>query len=322
AEHPRFELLGISTVHGNASLPNVTRNALSLLTAINRPEIPVYSGARKPFSRPAVHAPDIHGSSGIDGTSLLPIPITTHSTTNAIVAMYNAIMSTPPQTCALVATGTLTNIALLFATFPETAAHVREVSIMGGAFGDREDSRGNITPYAEFNIYCDPEAAQSIFSNPELDRKITIMPLDITHTVLANERVLTRLMGKGGEYRRMLHELLTFFRDTYVRVFGITEGPPLHDPLAVAVVLLEEDVQWRFEEVRIEVTCSGPEVGRTIKTRELPEVVGDQLGGGSRDAYTRVRVPLGLNVEKFWDVLLGVVEGCDGRYEWPKTEGI
>lgn len=105
--------------------------------------------------RPAVHAPDIHGESGIDGTDLLPSPPEGVSVQpgNAVLAMYNAVMGTPQGTCVIVATGTLTNVALLFATFPETVAWIKEVSIMGGAFGERGDSHGNITKWAEFNIY-------------------------------------------------------------------------------------------------------------------------------------------------------------------------
>lgn len=61
--HPALRLLGITTVHGNSSLANTTANAGSVLEAIGRPEVPVYPGANKPFSRLAVHAPDIHGAS-------------------------------------------------------------------------------------------------------------------------------------------------------------------------------------------------------------------------------------------------------------------
>jgi uridine nucleosidase len=61
AHHPSLNLLGISTIHGNASLEKTTANAGSVLEAIGRPEIPVYPGAKKPFCRIAVHAPSIHG---------------------------------------------------------------------------------------------------------------------------------------------------------------------------------------------------------------------------------------------------------------------
>lgn len=275
--------------------------------------------------RPAVHAPDIHGASGIDGTLLLPTPTASASPTNAILAMRSAILSTPANTCVLVATGTLTNIALLFSAFPEVAAHIKEVSIMGGAFGTRADARGNITPTAEFNVYCDPEAAQSVFSHPGLDHKIILIPLDITHTVLATGEVLERLLhggvpGAKNEFRTMLFELLTFFSATYERVFGITAGPPLHDPLAVAAIIPTDEIAWEMEEVRVEVVCHGEDLGKTIKTHEEPEVHGVGLGGEARGSVVRVRVPVKVDVDAFWGVLLEAVARADGRFTWPTGE--
>lgn len=106
------------------------------------------------------------GDSGLDGTELLPIPKEKAiRDPNAIVAMRNALMSQPKDTAWLVATGTLTNAALLFATFPEVSEHIKGLSLMGGAVGNGfsavpiskkpgDESRvGNITPFAEFNVY-------------------------------------------------------------------------------------------------------------------------------------------------------------------------
>jgi uridine nucleosidase len=106
------------------------------------------------------------GDSGIDGTELLPkasrAPITDK---NPILAMRDALMAQPKGTPWVIATGTLTNVALLFATFPEVAAHIKGLSIMGGGVGEgfseapisrldgHENRIGNVTPLAEFNIY-------------------------------------------------------------------------------------------------------------------------------------------------------------------------
>jgi len=323
AEHPSFELLGISTVHGNASMDRVTHNALSLLTSIHRTSVPVHAGARKPYMRPTVHAPEIHGSSGIDGTDLLPVPSVSLNPESAIPAMYKAIMATPAQSCVLVATGTLTNIGLLFAAFPEVASHIKEVSAMGGAFGTREDARGNITKTAEFNVFCDPESAQSVFSNPQLSGRITLIPLDITHTVLATKDVLQRLLhgagegGKPGNFRKMLFELLTYFSETYAKTFGITAGPPLHDPLAVAVLLPTDEIKWDMEEVQVEVVCHGEEIGRTVKKYGTPKAREASLGSEELDATTLVRIPRSLDVDAFWKVVLDMISKADGRYTWP-----
>jgi hypothetical protein len=106
------------------------------------------------------------GASGLDGTDLLPkasrAPVTDK---NPILAMRDALLAQPPRTSWLIATGALTNVGLLFATFPEVASHIKGLSVMGGAIGEgftdapmsrlpgSESRIGNTTPWAEFNIY-------------------------------------------------------------------------------------------------------------------------------------------------------------------------
>ncbi|KUJ18576.1 putative uridine nucleosidase [Mollisia scopiformis] len=337
AYHPSLNLLGITTVHGNSSLPHTTHNALSLLTAIGAPSIPVYPGSANGLTRPAVHAPAIHGASGLDGTTLLPTPINTHATEPFIEAMSTALLSTPKGTAWLIATGALTNIALLFEQHPEVAEHIKGLSLMGGAIGggftnapmgkvDDRERIGNWSAWAEFNILVDPEAAQALFSNPVLRTKMVMIPLDVTHLVLATGEVQSLLLhGKGGgaasvledgkvgegksTLRKMLVELLLFFAKTYKDVFGIEEGPPLHDPLAVAVILDGiagaeipfydfEDGKDRKERYDVHVVTegsheeaqNGAETGRTI-VKLLPE--GEE----------GVKIPRNLDVKRFWGVL-------------------
>lgn len=189
----------------------------------------------KALERPAVHAPDVHGESGLDGTDLLPVPKTEPSSVPAIDAMAAAFKAQPKDTAWIVATGSTTNVGALFRKHPELVSHIKGLSIMGGSIGDnfsnaplgKVDGReriGNITPYAEFNILIDPEAAHEIFSNKELAGKTTLIPLDLTHQVLATPDIRDLILyGKerqGKEpkstLRLMLIELLYFFAKTYV----------------------------------------------------------------------------------------------------------
>jgi uridine nucleosidase len=96
----------------------------------------VHAGAALGLVRPAVHASEIHGESGIDGTLLLPKPTMSPSPVPAVEAMAAALSKTKPNSAWLIATGALTNIAQLFAAHPELAAHIKGLSIMGGAIGD------------------------------------------------------------------------------------------------------------------------------------------------------------------------------------------
>lgn len=268
AYHPRLKLLGISSVFGNAPVEyltpfssppryflstytnptcrNTTQNAASVLTAIGKQhEIPLHVGLGKALERPAIHAPDIHGESGLDGTDLLPTPDVAPSPIPAIEAMAAALRAQPPNTAWLVATGSLTNVGALFRAHPDLAEHIKGLSIMGGSFGDnfsgaplgKVDGReriGNITPYAEFNIIIDPEAAAECFGNPVLASKMTVVPLDLSHQVLATAQVHEMLLhGRGSAkipaeankgkttLRTMLVELLYFFSKTYAYVFVV-----------------------------------------------------------------------------------------------------
>lgn len=176
---------------------------------------------------------------------------------------------------------------------------------------------GNVTPWAEFNIYCDPEAALSIFSNSILAAKTTLIPLDVTHQVLADASVQqqllqgpTQTLQPGGlpdpssMLRQMLHDLLMFFAHTYASVFGITTGPPLHDPIAVAVLLEAELGEITFdnhmdERWHVHVVTKGRHSERDDERGQLGRTIIEAVGDGGRG----VRIPRGLDVGRFWDVL-------------------
>jgi len=227
----------------NKHSSKTTNNALSILKAIGKEnDVHVYPGAAEPLERPPLHAPsDIHGESGLDGTDLLPRPATpANRSVAAVDAAAAALRAEPPGTAWVVATGAMTNAATLFVRHPDLVDHVAGLSIMGGAVGATHTAAvmgevagvpriGNSTPFAEFNIFADPEAAALLFHNPRLAAKMTMIPLDVSHLVLASKPVQDLLLygpegpregvaaqGKGKTtLRTMLVELLNFFAKTY-----------------------------------------------------------------------------------------------------------
>lgn len=161
---------------------------------------------------------------------------------------------------------------------------------------------GNMSPFAEFNIWCDPEAGQTVFGNRELAKKTTLITLDMTHQVCATKEVREMLLGEGTRLRRMFFELLMFFAETYEREFGLKEGPPLHDPLAVAVVLdsFEDDgSRWNIEVVRV-----GEQDGRTVLN----------------EAKEGVFVPRKVDVKKFWDLIEYCMARADEKTGYAKLD--
>ncbi|KAI2788784.1 hypothetical protein POX_e06805 [Penicillium oxalicum] len=290
------------------------------------------------YMLPIFMLPDL-GESGLDGTDLLPKPsVAAITDENPILAMRNALLAQPKGTPWVVATGTLTNVALLFATFPELVDHIQGLSIMGGAIGGGftdapmsklpgEHSRiGNVTPWAEFNIYCDPESSESIFSNPALAAKTTMAALDLTHQVLASENVQTRILHGGRDtsrpptvIRQILHALLTFFAATYEQVFGLATGPPLHDPLAVAVILssLNPNYATRYplralnfddrggERFAVKIVTDGQHGKDISVTGQLGRSIATPVPGPG------VAIPRGVDLDAFWNVILDCLQLAD-----------
>jgi inosine-uridine nucleoside N-ribohydrolase len=156
---------------------------------------------------------------------------------------------TSDRPLTLVPTGPLTNVALMLALHPD--ARPERIVLMGGAIAE-----GNVTPAAELNIWCDPEAAARVFSSG-ID--VTMIGLDVTHKALFTSAHLGRLAGRVGE---MVTELLRFYDRFHRQVYGF-DGSPIHDAVAVAHVLRSDLVETKHLNVEIE-TESELCRGRTV----------------------------------------------------------
>src|SRR5437763_2914645 len=182
---PELELLGVTTVSGNQSLEKTTANAIRVLDHLGRDDIPVVAGAPRPLLRERRVAANVHGETGLDGPDLPP-PARHPEPEHAVDWIARALNdSADPVT--LIATGPLTNVALLLARYPD--APPERIVLMGGAIGE-----GNVTPAAEFNIWVDPEAAARVFSSA-LD--LTMVGLDVTHKALMTAAHAEQLASSG-----------------------------------------------------------------------------------------------------------------------------
>ena len=252
---PELELLAITTVAGNAPLDRTTRNALRVLTLLGRADVPVASGAERPLVREAWVPVEFHGDSGLDGADL-PEPAVPAVEATALELSTALLRERGPVT--LVATGPLTNVALLLRAAPSLQARIAAIALMGGSLGE-----GNTTPAAEFNIWADPEAAAIVF---ESGIPIRMAGLDVTHQALVLPDDIARLEGLGTRPGRVFADLMRFFAIHHRDRYG-WDGPPIHD--AVAVAWLAQPDLVRSESLRIDVETSGVVTrGRTVADRE------------------------------------------------------
>jgi len=284
AGDPRLRLLGVTTVAGNQTLDKTTRNALRILALAGVADVPVAAGCDRPLVGELTVAEDIHGSSGLDGPDL-DVPVGEVAGVHAVELMRRLIIGgDAPVT--LIATGPLTNVALLLRSHPEVVPRVRRVVFMGGS-----TERGNTTPYGEFNIVTDPEAADIVLRS---GLPVTMIGLNVTHQALATDEVIAEFRAMGTRLGLICAELMTFFASTYRRVFGF-EHPPVHDPIAVAAVL-------------------EPAMVRTVAVPVAVELAGAYTRGGTVvDLHRRTGnapnadVAVGLDVDAFWRLLMDAV---------------
>jgi pyrimidine-specific ribonucleoside hydrolase len=245
---PELELVGVTTVSGNSTLDRTTANAIRVLELAGRGDVPVYAGADAPIVRGRDIAAHVHGESGLDGPELPPpgrAPQPEHAVEYLAAQFRRAAKPT------LVATGPLTNIGLLFATYAD--ARPDRIVLMGGSIGE-----GNRTPAAEFNIWADPEAAQRVFA-AGLDT--TMVGLDVTHRALIKD-AHTERMRAAGRVGRVVAELMDFYSRFHRQRYPDLEGSPMHDPVCVAHLIDPTLMTVADAFVEVDLT-TGPSWGRT-----------------------------------------------------------
>ncbi|HHS9578336.1 TPA: pyrimidine-specific ribonucleoside hydrolase RihA [Raoultella planticola] len=224
---PELDVKAITSSAGNQTPEKTLRNVLRMLTLLQRQDIPVAGGARKPLMRELIIADNVHGESGLDGPAL-PEPDFAPQSVTAVELMAKTLRESP-QPVTIVATGPQTNVALLLNSHPELHDKIARIVMMGGAM-----VLGNWQPAAEFNIYVDPEAAEIVFQS---GIPVAMAGLDVTHRAQIHGLDIERFRQLGNPVATIVAELLDFFMEYHKDAkWGFT-GAPLHDPCTIAWLL-------------------------------------------------------------------------------------
>ncbi len=233
----------ISCVAGNCSVGRVAVNTLNILQAIQKSEIVVAEGARKPLVRDREENMSYHGRTGIGDFKFKPLDINT-SLVDAVTEMREAIVSSAEK-ISIICLGPLTNVATLLNKYPEVKNNIELIAISGGLLEDDKDN-----PYPSFNVSIDPEAAAIVL---ESGVKIRICPSDLGHIAcLSPQEIETgRVLNKTGE---MFSEIFKSYHDRHVKV-----GAAMHDSCCVASVSNPELVQ--IENMHVSLRMISSEIG-------------------------------------------------------------
>jgi inosine-uridine nucleoside N-ribohydrolase len=249
---PRLEVLGITTVFGNADVEVATVNALRLVELLGR-DLPVARGAARPLVLPKAPPPDfVHGADGL-GNIGAPPPRGRAIEASAAELIVTTARRLPGEV-TLVAVGRLTNLALALALEPRLPELVSEVVLMGGS----AYAGGNVTPVAEANVWGDPHAADIVFGAPW---RVTMVGLDVTTRMRLQDDRLVRMAAKDERVGGFVYRISRFYKQFH-EATGVTGGFYVHDPSAVAYVL--DPSLFTTDKAQVRVVTEGIAIGETI----------------------------------------------------------
>ncbi len=225
---PELDVLGITVVSGNVPVEKGAENALKVLDWMNRKDIPVYLGEPLPLVRNYVDAMDTHGDDGL-GESNYPTITDIRPHTDAVGFLRDTLLHTPHV--SVIALGPLTNLARLYQTSPEAFAQIEEMVSMGGNY----KSHGNCSPVAEYNYWCDPDAAHIVYEAfASMEGKLLHMiGLDVTRQIVLTPNILQYMRYANPVMGERITNITKFYLDFHWKQEGII-GCVINDPLAVA----------------------------------------------------------------------------------------
>lgn len=291
ALHPDLDLRGVTTVWGNHDVRHTTDNSLRVLDLVGRGDIGVHPGRNGPV-RPRLEALP---SGRSDLPDRLPLPEPTTAAGSPAVEWLVETLRATTTPVTVVPTGPLTNLAAVLAADARLVEAVGSVVVLGGA-----DHEPGVTPYAERNVWCDPEAAHDVLTAGFRD--LLLVTMDATFSAPLDTADAARIRAVGTVAALTVADLVEariewYRRDPAMAALG---AAPLHDPLAVACLLDPGVVEVREASVAVE--------------RADPTTYGATrfFFAGEEAGCAPVRVALRADHDRFVDLLCASLGGDPG----------
>ncbi|HEX4541798.1 MAG TPA: nucleoside hydrolase [Candidatus Acidoferrum sp.] len=253
---PEIHVQAITTVAGNVAVEQATRNALYTAELCGA-DVPVFMGAEKPLHREHQSAHWFHGRDGL-GDHGYPAARRAPEKLHAVDAIIATIEAHPGV--VLVTLGPLTNIALALQRKPEIAAKVGRCVVMGGA----PCCEGNVTPAAEYNIWCDPQAAHTVLRSG--------LPVELVGWHLCRGQAalnvddIERVLSLDTPLARFAIECNSRAQEAYFEQTG-EHGISLPDPVAMSIALDPTIVTAKSDQFVEVETSSELTLGMTVVDR-------------------------------------------------------
>ncbi len=251
---PEIEVVGITIVCGNSPVEMGFQNAKKILKKMGRLDIPVFVGASKPLKREYINALDTHGIDGL-GESFLPEVEGYEQNVGAVDFLISVLKK---EKISIIALGPMTNLANVIMADKEAFLNVEELVSMGGSY----KSHGNCSPVAEYNYWCDPDAAALVYETMHLEGKyLHMVGLDVTRKIVLTPTILeyiSRLDNDMGDFIRKITKFYFDFHWKWEHIIGCV----INDPLAVAY-FIDRNMCKGFD-TYVQVETQGISMGQTV----------------------------------------------------------
>ena len=269
---PQIDVVGLTTTAGNVPIGPATRNALAILEAVGRTDIPVARGATRPIRGRYAYARHVHSAEGL--THPLPPPTSRTSDTGAVQFLAQTLRANP-RAVTVIALGPLTNLARLHRDRPTVLPLAKRLLVMGGAV----DTPGNITPHAEFNFYSDPTGARLVMESG--------IPLTLIDMAPCRQVFLTRADVESARPSSAAGILAERLLTGWFRQGATRERFNMYDPLTLVAAIAPRAIKLRSVTMTVDDSTATDDTTLWGRCRVLDE------NGGS----VRVAEPGGVNVQ-------------------------
>ena len=251
---PEIEVVGITIVCGNSPVEMGRQNALKVLKHMSRLDVPVFIGESKPIKREYVNALDTHGADGL-GESFLEEVTGFYQDIDAVSFMEKQLAK---EKTSVIALGPMTNLATLIGKNPKAFSLIDELISMGGSY----KSHGNCSPVAEYNYWCDPDAAKLVYGEAyKTGKLIHMVGLDVTRKIVLTPTLLeyiTRLDYNQGNFIKKITKFYFDFHWQWEHIVGCV----INDPLAIAY-FLDPSICQGFSSF-VDIETDGISIGQSV----------------------------------------------------------
>jgi len=256
-DQPNMQIIGIACVFGNGPIEESYRNTRSIAKVLNL-KMPISKGSAYPMINKILHHRE---ELLLKDFGTLKIDLEAEKHVLLASAMYVKLLSEATEPVTIIACGPLTNVAHVIQNHPELLPKIKAISFMGGSL-----SVGNITRYAEFNAYSDPEALNIVLHS---QLPLIMAGLDITRSILITPKDISKKVKSPLPTQQIFIDLIDYYSEK--NKHKELEGIQLHDSFAVMAVAQPELFVGEMKSIAVN-TSKDEARGEISATSETPNV--------------------------------------------------